>query len=92
MTKIALVVFYVGFVGIIVEGCLIVSAPPSHGLDLVIKFTSLLLVLGAVLCWLCGWRRFANERVALGVAAIIRFVVYVWFAPFTLPFKHIDLP
>jgi hypothetical protein len=93
-TKLALVVFYTGFVGIVVGGCLAsVSVPqPSAQLVLGIRAISLLLLAGAVLCWRAGWRRFTKECTPFAGKSPTRFVVYVMFAPYTLPFRDIEFP
>jgi hypothetical protein len=85
-TKIALLLFYAGMLGIIVGGCFAsVSAPDiSIGLKWALRLSSISLTIGAVLCWRAGWKRFKEESASKGLD---RFLVYVWFAPFSLPFS-----
>lgn len=85
-TKIALLMFYAGCVGIVVAGGFAsVSAPDiSPGLKWALRLATISLLIGTVLCWRVGWKRFKVESASRGFA---RFLVYVWFAPFSLPFS-----
>lgn len=86
MTKIALSTFYAGVLGTIVGGCLAsVSAPDiSTGLKITLSLSTVLLLVGAVLCWRSGWKRYREESPK---KRLDRFVAYVWFAPVSLLFS-----
>ena len=93
-TKIALLVFYAGFLGIVAGGCLasVSVADIPAGLKWGLRFTAVLLLIGAVLCWWAGWKRFKEECAPFAGKSLIRFVIYVVFAPYTLPFSDIEFP
>ena len=85
-TKIALLMFHSGVLGTIVGGYFAVTNAPeiSTGLKSVLRFAGVLLVIGSVLCWRGGWKRYNEEFFGKGFA---RFLVCVWLAPFSLPFS-----
>ena len=84
-TKLALVIFYAGVLGTIVGGCLAsVSVPDiSTGLKMALRLSAALLLVGAVLCWRSGWKRYREESPK---KRLDRFVAYVWLAPVSLFF------
>ncbi len=84
-TKLALFTFYAGVVGTVVGGCLAsVSAPDiSAGLKMTLRLSAVLLLVGAVLCWRSGWKRYREESPK---KRLDRFLAYVWFAPVSLFF------
>jgi hypothetical protein len=86
MTKLALFTFYAGVLGTVVGGCLAsVSAPDtSAGLKMTLRLSAALLLVGAVLCWRSGWKRYREESPK---KRMDRFVAYVWFAPVSLLFS-----
>jgi membrane protein YqaA with SNARE-associated domain len=53
--------------------------------------TSMLLI-GQLLCWRAGWKRFNAESAPFAGKRVDKFVVYVAFAPFSLPFSDITFP
>jgi len=93
-TEASLLLFYVGFVGMIVVGCFLSVAPEAVPVLVwwAARISAGLLLIGAVLCWRCGWKRYYEESAPFAGQSAIRFLVYVCYAPFTLPFRDIQLP
>ncbi len=48
--------------------------------------------IGALLCWKQGFDRYQSEDETFAGRGVIRFVVIVFWAPFTLPMRSIELP
>jgi len=82
----SLLMFYAGFLGIFICAYLAVGSAQDLPVWLGIagKAVAAILAVGAVLCWRCGWIRFKKECQKKGPLA---FIVYVWLAPFSLPFS-----
>lgn len=82
----SLLVFYAGFLGLFVCAYFATASAPDLPvwLEITSKAVAAILVVGAVLCWRCGWMRFKEECQRKGP---LTFIVYVWFAPFSLPFS-----
>ncbi len=93
-TKIALLVFYAGFLGIIAGGCLasISTSDISPELKWGLRLATACLLIGNVLCWRAGWKRFHEECAPFAGKSPSRFAIYVVFAPYTLPFQDIEFP
>ncbi|HVX91292.1 MAG TPA: hypothetical protein VHC20_06780 [Candidatus Paceibacterota bacterium] len=85
--KVALIVFYVGFLGVFVGAYFAAgknSLDHSTTLSGAIVGTTVLMSIGAALCWRCGWKRFKEETSGKSIAG---FLAYVLFAPISLPFS-----
>ena len=93
-TKLALLLYYLGLLGLIVGGCFVSISEPdiSIGLKWELGISNLFMIAGVVLCWKSGWQRFNAECATFAGKSLTRFVVYVLGAPFTLPFRHIEFP
>jgi ABC-type nickel/cobalt efflux system permease component RcnA len=92
--KLALLLFWGAFLSIVISGCFASNSAPNitFGLKLAIWSSTIVLLVGAVLCWRSGWSRYKEEHTHSVAKRLIQFAVLVWFAPFTLPFSRIDFP
>ena len=48
--------------------------------------------IGQVFCWRAGWRRYNSECAPFAGKRLDKFIVYVLFAPLSLPFTNITFP
>jgi hypothetical protein len=54
--------------------------------------STLTVLLGQLLCWRAGWKRYNAESAPFAGKRIDKFVVYVLFAPISLWFSDITFP
>ncbi len=54
--------------------------------------STLIVLVGQLLCWRAGWKRYNSESAPFAGKRIDKFVVYVLFAPISLWFSDITFP
>lgn len=92
--KVAVSTFYSAFAALLVvayEAADGAAATPSWVSPLA-KASAVVLLIGQLLCWRAGWRRYNAGSAPFAGRRIDKFIVYVFFAPFTLPFSTITFP
>ena len=90
---IALLLFWISFLAIAyyMSGFLPEGQDFNEQGKTVTNILALPMMIGQVLCWIAGWKKYKEEKFGTNRDLIV-FVVYVGFAQFTLPFRNVVFP
>ncbi len=94
--KIAVRTYWGGFVAMVVLACIGSTFLSESSIPLWWKIgawaSTLTVLVGQLLCWRAGWKRYNAESAPFAGKRIDKFVVYVLFAPISLWFSDIAFP